>query len=190
MNTEKTAAEKFGEIAVWLKKQNKEFTKNFKSMNSIIRVYKVLPADYDKNKSLLAHIKKNGTTWSNNRLKLILNSEFGIRYFADAPHRYTFRFTLRRWGRVGYEHTEVRCVVTDHCSLWRNNLYESQEFGAATIEIKDLGDARRAADRLLAGAIQSHGNDYESGYGDILRKAMKNSNPTAEKLTEQYEIPV
>lgn len=45
---EKTKAQQLVEIANWVKTQNPEFTKHFKTMKAILKVYKELPADFAK----------------------------------------------------------------------------------------------------------------------------------------------
>ena len=196
---ELTKAQKLVEIAKWVKSQNPEFMKNFKSMNSIIEVYKRLPSSYDNQKSVVAYIKKNlnkdCSKWdcylthrSAEHLSLIINSLFGFRYFADAPHRYTFKFGLSIYGRPGKEITEVKCTPIDNCSLFRTSLFERQEYGAHCITIKDLSDAKRAADELLKDVVKSLGDDYETIYGDHLREAMKKNKPSNEKLTVGIEV--
>lgn len=185
---ELTKAQQFVEIAKWVKLQNPEFMKNFKSMNSIIEVYKRLPTLYKKENSLPAYLKRE-KTWEANHLKLILNSLFGFRYFADAPHRYTFKFGLSIYERPGKKTIEVRCTPIDNCSLFRTSLFERQEYGAHTIRIKDLSDAKRAADELLKDVVK-YGDDYETIYGDHLREAMKKSKPSDEKLTIGLEVVI
>ena len=184
-----TKAQKLVEIAKWVKSQNPEFMKNFKSINSIIEVYTRLPALYKKENSLPAYLKRE-KTWEANHFKLILNSLFGFRYFADAPHRYTFKFGLSIYGRPGKEITEVRCTPIDNCSLFRTSLFERQVHGAHCITIKDLSDAKRAADRLLEDVVKSLGDDYETIYGDHLREAMKKSKPSDEELTIGLEVRI
>lgn len=187
MSTTKTSAEKFCEIASWLKRQNKEFTKNFKSMKSIMRVYKVLPADYDKTKSLLAYIKRNASSSNTARLTRILNAEFGFRYFPNAPYRYIFQFGLSRWSRPGgIEHIEVRCDITDYCNIFDD--YKTSDHGGVTITIKDLSEAKAAADRLLEDRKKSLGNDFEVTYGEKLKAAMKQAKPTDNELQIGYEV--
>ena len=55
----KTKAEQLVEVAKWIKKQNNDFAKNFKTMRSIIKFYLQLPECYDKTKSVVAFINKN-----------------------------------------------------------------------------------------------------------------------------------
>lgn len=185
METTKTSAEKFCEIASWLKRQPTKFTKNFKSMKSIMRVYKALPADYDRSLSLPNYIKKNAKQTT--RLMRILNAEFGFRYFPDAPYRYALQFGLSRWSRPGgNEHIEVRCDVTDYCNIYDN--YARYTHGGATITIKDLSEAKAAADRLLEDRKKTLGDDFEATYGEKLKAAMKQAKPTDRELSVGYEV--
>ncbi len=182
-----TKAQQLIEIASWVKRQPTEFTKNFKSMNSIIRVYKALPADYDRTKSLLAYIKKNATRMQIRDLMRIFNAEFKFRYFTDAPYRYAFQFGLSRWSRPGgNEHIEVRCDVTDYCNIFDN--YARCTHGGATITIKDLSEAKAAVDRLLEDRKKSLGDDFEATYGEKLKAAMKQAKPTDRELSVGYEV--
>lgn len=189
---EKTKAQQLVEIANWVKSQNPSFTQHFKSMRSIIKFYLELPDGYDRKKSVVAYINKGLKSQSYSekrqsvRLALIINTLFGVRYFTDAPYKYILRFGL---SRLSNDYTEVKMVATDRCSGFHFE-FKEQQFGAHCIRIKSLGDARRAADELLAGWIERSGNDYETEYGSKLLEAMKQSNPTDEKLTEGIEVRI
>ena len=194
MNTEKTAAELLCEIAAWVKKQNPEFTKNFKYMRSIIHFYKELPEDYDRKKSITEYIRKNmkGHPFSvADRLSLITNSLFGFRYFKKAPYKWKFRFGLNRYSIRDKEYIEVRGVQYDRCCCYiGDNLFKPVDHSGYSISINSLGDAKRAADQLLASFIRSTkpGDDYEVEYTDNLKKAMKKSKPTDDVLTEGIDV--
>lgn len=186
---ETTKAQQFIEIAKWVKSQNPLFTRHFKSMNSIIRVYKVLPVDYDKTKSVKEYIRKNKGRQGADKLALIINAEFGFRYFEDATKRYILSFGLRRYTyRSGKEQIEVYCDRYDRCNV--RDDYKPMEYGRMTVSIKTLGDAKRAAEHLLTSATERLADDYEVTYGDKLKAAMKESAPTDEVLTEGIEVRI
>ncbi len=190
---EKTKVQQLVEIANWAKHQNPEFTKHFPSMRSIIRVYRELPADYDKKKSVAAYIGRNlkspnyGTKQRAERLALIFNALFGFRYFTNAPRKYRLVLGLAEWKRRnGDTYTEVRCVTHDRCNLYDN--FKPMTFGACSIEIKNLGDAKRAAEQLIASEKKSRGEDLEVEYTSRLKEAMKNDTPSEDELTEGIEV--
>lgn len=63
-----------------------------------------------------------------------------------------------------------------------------QTMGDCYITIKTIGDAKRAADKLLADELRLKGKDLEVVYDDKLKEAIKQSNPTDEKLTESIDV--
>lgn len=191
---EMTKAQQLVEIASWVKNQNPEFTTHFKTMKAILKVYKELPADYDKNKSVVAYINKGmkskdvALKQRAERLARIFNAFFGFRYFTDAPFRYLLRFGLRRWtDRKGEEFMEVRLERIDRCNPLDD--FRSSDYGAITTRIKSIGDAKRAVEKLL-NDFTTKSNDYEVVYGSKLLEAMKQDNPTEEVLTEAIEVRI
>lgn len=191
---EKTKAQQLVEVASWVKAQNPEFTKHFKTMRAILKVYKELPADYDKKKSVVAYINKGmkskdvALKQRAERLGRIFNALFGFRYFTDAPFRYMLRFGLRRWtDRKGEEYIEVRLERIDRCNPLDD--FRSSDYGAITVRIKSLGDAKRAVERLL-NEEAAKTSDYKVEYGEKLLEAMKKDNPTKDELTEAIEVRI
>lgn len=178
-NTEKTASEKFCEIAAWLKRQDTEFTKNFKSMKSIIRTWKHIPEGSRRFK-VKNWLAKNAKTYAANMLMMAVNSEFGFRYFGNAPYRYTVWLVYSEWSYRDKQHHEVKMIVRDN--------YEGNGLGAITITLKDLGDAKRAAERLLREDTKHFAHDMEVIYGAKLKELIKNDKPTDEVLEEACEI--
>ena len=192
---EMTKAEQLVEIAKWVKNQNPEFTKHFKTMRSIIKFYLQLPDDYDRQKSVVAFINRGMKSSSYmekqkaERLALIINTIFGFRYIKGAPYKWHLFFGFRSWTeRSGKEHLEVYCTATDRCSTY--NEFHLQDMGTCSITIKSRGDAKRAADRLLAEEIERRSNDYETEYGLRLLELMKQVMPTEEELTVGYEVRI
>lgn len=190
-----TKAEQFVEIAKWVKTQNPEFTKHFKTMRSIIKFYLQLPESYDRQKSVVAFINKGLKSSSYmekdqaERLALIINTLFDFRYIKGAPYKWHLFFGFRSWtNRSGEEHLEVFCTTTDRCSIY--NEFNQQDMGTCSITIKSRGDAKRAADRLLAEAIERRSNDYKTEYGLRLLELMKQVMPTEEELTVGYEVKI
>lgn len=188
-----TKAQQLVEIANWVKHQNPEFTKHFKSMKSILRVYRELPTDYDKKKSIAAYITKGmkSTNYSvrqkSERIALIFNTLFCIRYFKDAPHRFVLRLSLHRWKhRDGKETLEVRCNTYDRCNIYDG--FKPYEHAASLITIKNIGDAKRAAEQLVSSEANSCGEDYEIQYSQNIKEAMKEDKPSNEILTEGIEV--
>ena len=181
-NTEKTASEKFCEIAAWLKRQDTEFTKNFKSMKSIIRTWKHIPEGSRRFK-VKNWLAKNAKTYAASKLMLAVNSEFGFRYFDKAPYRYKVRlvYSSWRWRWNDTVNHEVKMLVYDN--------YEGVQHGAVGINLKDLGDVKRAAERLLKEDTKHLAHDMEVSYGDNLKELMKNDRPTDDELQEHCEIP-
>ena len=180
---ETTKAQKFIEIAQLVKAQNPLFMQHFKSMNSIIRVYKVLPADYDRKKSIKEYIRQNKGKQVAEKLMLVFNTEFGFRYFENAPYKWLLRFGLSHTTyRSGKEVIEVMCTPYDRCDS--RNDYNGNSWGTSSITIKTLGDARRAVERLTESVTKNRGNDYEVYYGDKLKEAMKQDDPSNEDLQE------
>jgi len=192
---EKTKAQQLVEVASWVKAQNPEFTKNFKSMKAIIKFYLQLPDDYDRKKSVCEYIRK-GLKASGyldrrkaERLALIVNTFFGLRYMEGAPKKYVFHFGLSTWtDRRGLQRMEVRCERTDRCCLYDD--FKEGTAGAITVSIKSLGDAKRAVDNILEDMVEREGNDYEIQYGAKLLEAMKQDAPTDESLTVGHEIRI
>ena len=190
---EKTKAQQLVEIASWVKTQNPEFTKRFKTMKAILKVYKELPADYDKKKSIVAYINRglkseDSAKQRAERLALIFNALFGFRYFTDAPFRYQFHFGLILWtDRKGEEHMEVRLERIDRCNPLNN--FCSSDYGTITVRIKSLGDAKRAVERLLNEEAEKT-SDYKVEYNENLLEAMKEDNPTDDVLTEAIEVRI
>ena len=124
-----TKADQLIEVAKWLKKQNREFTKNFPSMRSIIRFYLQLPDCYDKSKSITVFVKKNLNSdckkWDSDmanqeaqKISLIANTLFGFRYFEKAPYKWALRIGLYSHFRNGKEITEVALSRTDRCNIY------------------------------------------------------------------------
>ena len=194
-----TKADQLVEVAKWVKIQNPEFTKNFQSMRSIIRFYLQLPDYYDKTKSVVAFINKNLNKdcgkWSSytahrdaERLALIANTLFGFRYFEKAPYKWRLEFGMRRWKFRGGEQIEVVCSPYDRCNIYDD--FKPQQQSNCSITIKTLGDAKRAADQLLATELKHKGNDYEVTYSNSLKEAMMQSNPTDEVLAEGIEVVI
>ena len=194
-----TKADQLILVAKWVKRQNAEFTKNFQSMRSIIRFYLQLPDCYDKSKSVVAFINKNlnidSRKWDNytahieaERLSVLANTLFDCRYFEKAPYKWKLDFGLRRWTFNGKEHIEVVCSPLDRCNIYDN--FKPQRQSNRSITIKTLGDAKRAADQLLASELKHKGNDYEVTYDNRLTEAMKQSNPTDEELQEGIEVVI
>lgn len=194
-----TKADQLIEVAKWVKRQNAEFTKNFQSMRSIIRFYLQLPECYDKSKSVVAFINKNLNSdcgkWDNytahieaERLSVLANTLFEFRYFEKAPYKWKLDFGLRRWTFNGKEYIEVVCSPLDRCNIYDN--FKPQRQSNCSITIKTLGDAKRAADQLLASQLKRKGNDYEVTYDNRLTEAMKQSNPTDEELQEGIEVVI
>lgn len=190
---EKTKAQQLVEIASWVKSQNPEFTKHFKTMKAILKVYKELPADYDKKKSVVAYINrglkaKDSAKQRAERLALIFNALFGFRYFTDAPFRYLLRLSLIERTNYRKEKVmEVRLERYDRCNPLDD--FRASEYGAVTTTIKSIGDAKRAVDRLLDDRA-AKSNDYEVKYGSRLQVAMTLNNPTDEVLTEAIEVRI
>jgi hypothetical protein len=192
---EKTKAQQLIEVASWVKVQNPEFTKHFKSMRAIIKFYLQLPESYDRKKSVVAYIKSGLkssdfiTSCKARRLSLIINAFFGFRYIKEAPYKWKLYFGFRKWtDRNGKEHMEVYCTCEDMCNIYDD--FKEQVYGNMTIAIKSLGDAKRAADKLLADQISRVGDDYETIYGLRLQEVMKEENPTEEVLTEACEVRI
>lgn len=192
---EMTKVQQLVEIANWAKKQPAEFTKHFPSMRSIIRVYRELPTDYDKKKSVVAYISKGMKStnylWKQRaeRLALVFHSVFGVRYFKNAPHKYILRLSLSKWERrTGQIQLEVRCEPYDRCNLYDN--FKSQSLSARTISIKTIGDAKRAAEQLIASWAKAFGEDYEVEYYHSLKVAMENEAPSKETLEEGIEVVI
>lgn len=191
---ELTKAQQLIEVAKWVKVQNPEFTKHFKTMRSIIKFYLQLPDGYDKQKSVVAFINKGLKSkdylvrGKAERLSLIINTLFGFRYFSNAPAKWSFYFALRRWNnpRNGEEYMEVRCTPTDRCNVYDD--FKECTFGACTVSIKTLGDAKRAADKILEDMVKCHGDDYEVVYGEKLKEVMKNNKPSTEELEIGIEV--
>ena len=194
MNKELTKAEQLYEIAVWVKRQNTEFTKNFKSMRSIIKFYLQLPEDYDRKKSVVEYIHKGLRSDSYmekrkaEKLSLIINTLFGFRFFKKAPKKWVLCFGLSRWQArpQAPEHIEVYCEPTDRCNIYDD--FKQQTQAAHSITIKSLDDAKRAADQLLTSMTEKLCDDYEVEYGSKLNEAMKHSKPTNEQLTEGINV--
>lgn len=194
----KTKAEQLVEVAKWIKKQNNDFAKNFKTMRSIIKFYLRLPECYDKTKSVVAFINKNLSKdkkkWDSytahceaERLSLLANTLFEFRYFENAPYKWTTKLWLRHYKyRNGNEQLDVVCTSQDRCSIY--NDFKPQAMGDCYITIKTIGDAKRAADKLLADELRLKGKDLEVVYDDKLKEAIKQSNPTDEKLTESIDV--
>ena len=190
---ELTRAQQLVEIAKWVKAQNPEFTKHFKTMRAILKVYKELPADYDKKKSVVAYINK-GMKSKDVALKqrvehlgLVFNALFGFRYFTDAPFRYQLYLGLKRWiDRKGEENMEVRLERYDRCNPLDD--FRPSNYGAVTT-FKSLGDAKRAVERLLDN-VKAKSSDYEVEYGSKLLEAMKEDNPTGDELKEAIEVRI
>lgn len=179
MSTEKTSAEKFCEIASWLKRQDTEFVSNFKSMKSIIRLWKSMPEGC-KERKVQPWLAKNAATYEGQKLMLAINSEFGFRYFEDAPKRYTVTLRTNTWSFRGVQHLEVR--------LSRYDNYEKFQWGDALIEIKDEAHAKDAAERLLASHTKNIEHDMEVNYSLKLTRMMEHSKPCTEELREALEI--
>lgn len=194
MNKEISKAEQLYEIALWVKRQNTEFTKNFKSMGSIIKFYLQLQEDYDRKKSIVAYIHKGLRSdsyrekYKAEKLSLIINTLFGYRYFKNAPKKWVLCFGLRRWQTrpQAPEHIEVYCMPTDRCNIYDE--FKQQTQSTHSITIKSLYDAKRAADQLLASMTENRGDDYEVVYGSNIKEAMKHSKPTNEQLNEGIDV--
>ena len=191
---EKTKAQQLVEIASWVKAQNPEFTKHFKAMKAILKVYKELPADYDKKKSVVAYINKGmksedvALKQRAEHLGLVFNALFGFRYFTDAPFRYLLHLGLKRWtDRKGEVFMEVRLERYDRCNPLDD--FHSSHYGSITTRIKSLGDAKRAVESLLED-VTTRSDDYEVEYGVNLLEAMKQDVPTDESLTVGHEIRI
>lgn len=194
----RTKAEQLVEVAKWIKKQDFVFAKNFKTMRSIIKFYLQLPECYDKTKSVVAFINKNLSKdkkkWDNyiahceaEQLSVLANTLFECRYFENAPYKWTIRLWLRHYKyRNGDGCLEVVCTSKDRCSIY--NDYKPSTMNDCCITIKTIGDAKRAADKLLAGELKRGGKDFEVVYGDKLKEAIKQSDPTNEKLTESIDV--
>lgn len=193
-----TKAEQLVEVAKWIKSQNKDFSKNFKTMRSIIKFYLKLPECYDKKKSVVAFINKNlndnSKKWESYRahceaeqLSVLANTLFEFRYFDKAPYKWTTKLWLRHYKyRNGKDCIEVVCTSKDRCSIYDNFL--PRTMGDCCITIKTIGDAKRAADKLLADELRLKGKDMEIVYGDKLKEAIKQSNPTDEELAECIDL--
>ena len=192
----RTKAEQLIEVAKWIKSQNKDFSKNFQTMRSIINFYLKLPECYDKKKSIVAFINKNlndnPKKWDSytahreaERLSVLANTLFEFRYFDKAPYKWTIKLWLRHRRYKTKEWLEVVCSAHDKCSIYDN--FKPSEWGECYITIKTLGDAKRAADKLLAGELK-RGNDLEVVYDDKLKEAFKQNNPTEEELTESIDV--
>ena len=194
----KTKAEQLVEVAKWIKKQNNDFAKNFKTMRSIIKFYLQLPECYDKTKSVVAFINKNlnkdKKKWDSyiahckaEQLSVLANTLFECRYFENAPYKWTTKLWLRHYKyRNGNDCLDVVCTSQDRCSIY--NDFKPQTMGDCYITIKTLGDAKRAADKLLADELRLKGKDLEVIYDDKLKEAIKQSSPTDEKLTESIDV--
>ena len=194
----KTKAEQLVEVAKWIKKQNNDFAKNFKTMRSIIKFYLRLPECYDKTKSVVAFINKNLSKdkkkWDSytahceaERLSVLANTLFEFRYFENAPYKWTTRLWLRHYKRRnGDDCFDVVCSSQDRCSIYNN--FNPQTIGDCYITIKTLGDAKRAADKLLADELRLKEYDLEVICDDKLKEAIKQSDPTDEKLAESIDV--
>lgn len=194
-----TKADQLIEVAKWVKRQNPDFTKNFKSMRSIIRFYLQLPECYDKSKSLVAfinkHLESDCRKWDSytaneaaKRLSVLANTLFEFRYFEKAPFKWKLDFGLRRYTYKSGEQYEVYCSPFDRCNIYDD--FKPQRQSTCSITIKSLGDAKRAADQLLASELKRKGNDYEVTYDNRLTEAMKQSEPTDEELREGIEVVI
>lgn len=193
---EKTKAQQLIEVANWVKNQNPEFTKHFKTMRSIIKFYLQLPDGYDKQKSVVAFINKGLKSkdylvrGKAERLSLIINTLFGFRYFTGAPAKWSYYFSFRSWKnpRNGEEYMEVRCTPTDRCNVYDD--FKECTFGTHTVSIKTLGDAKRAADKILEDMVKHRGDDYNVVYSEKLKEAMKSTKPSNEELEIGIEVGI
>ncbi len=180
METTTTAAEKFCEIASWLRRQNDEFTKNFKSMKSILRFWKSVPEDC-KDRKIQPWLAKSKNKYVNDRLMLAVNAEFGFRYFEEAPKRYEVVVYYHEWRYRERTHMEV--------SLSRYDRYSVDRWGTVSVEIKDKTQARSAAEQLLRNNTETVKHDMDVTYSKELEKLMKKSVPTDEEFQEMFNIP-
>ena len=180
MTQEKTKAEQFLEIAEWLKRQDTEFTKNFKSMNSIIRIWKLLPEN-SKRSNILKYFAREKQTQYLKGVMMAFNAEFDFRYFTKANYRYIIRMSYREWQFRGNTHMEVR--------LSRYDAYKGETWGDVLIEIKDKTQAKTAAEKLIKNNTEKLAHDMEIVYSDRLKKLMEQSKPTDEPMQEVCEIP-
>lgn len=192
----KTKAEQLIEVAKWIKSQNKDFSKNFQTMRSIIKFYLKLPECYDKKKSIVAFINKNlndnPKKWDSytahseaERLSVLANTLFEFRYFDKAPYKWTIKLWLRHRQYNKKEWLEVVCSTRDKCNIYDN--FKPSDWGECYITINTLGDAKRAADKLLADELK-RSNDLEVVYDDKLKEAFKQNNPTEEELTGRIDV--
>lgn len=191
----KTKAEQLIEVAKWLKCQDTEFTKNFHSMRAIIRFYNELPAAYDKKKSVVDFINnnlmanRNGLKQTAEHLSLVTNTLFDFRYFQNAPHKWSLMLYLCKMKkRNDEEQLYVACVPYDRCCEFVD--FKQKEMPSCSITIKTINDAKRAAERLIEDMKWRKGKviDYDVTCDKRLEEAMKQSNPSDEKLDVTYSI--
>ncbi len=191
---ELTKAQQLIEMAAFIKRQSNEFTKNFKTMRSIIKFYLRLPADYDRKKSITEYIRKNLKSESYTarlnaeKLALIVNTLFGFRYFKGAPAKYFVRLTLSSGKRNGADYYEVRSHVLDRCCAFDD--FKPYDQPVSSIRVNAIGDVKAAADRLLKSETEKASGDFEVEYGSHLKEAMKKSKPTCCQLTEKIDIAI
>lgn len=174
MEKKETASEMLCKVANWLKKQDPEFTKNFKNVKSILAVWDKLPKDYDRSRGKITNYLNNNWNDDTKRIAMFINSEFGFRYFEDAPKLWRLTFGLSRGNRVWLKAN----------NMWTHERRESQ------IYIDDLGNAKEAKAKLLDDFIKGRGEDYcVVEVSNSLKQAIKMKPRQAENLEICYSIP-
>lgn len=178
MEKELTPAEKFIQAAEWLKKQDAEFTKHFKGSRSIMEVWNKLPGDYNKSRKKLTNfIKENGKRWDVRQLAMFINVKFGFRYFDNVPKEYSLRFGLNEYRSGKYY------VKMNYTNNW------TDISGSCSIDIKDVGNAKEAYQKLLENHVGRYGADYEiASIGSRLKDAMKKQPSVKEEMNVGYHI--
>lgn len=176
-----TQAQAFCEAADWLGRQEYEFTKHFKSGNSILRVWDALPKEYNP-KNKFTRFVKTGKEWYKTELANLINFEFGFRYFENAELRYYVTFGIRKWGRNA-DHLEVYRIIHDRYN--KKKVCDNE----CMISIESEKDALGAYEKLYNEAKEDCGDEMQVYVREELKKVMKKCKPSNKEYEVMYAIP-
>lgn len=175
-----TAAEEFIKAAAWLKRESEDFTKHFKGSRSIMKVWAELPYDFDRSRGKVAnYIQKNKDNYKGRNLARLINAEFGMRYFENAPKWFSLYFDIIKLHSGRFEIT---------CSIHNN--WERVKMPERSIIIRDLGNARNAYETLLELHRSRRGDDYEIQLSKRVRDAFKRKPKEDETMEVLHSIPL